>query len=172
MKSFTVPHDTYSISKENLFLDQLLRRIVFSLVENESFNGAIGKNSFNFKHRSVDFVSLYKAGTNTIYLLQLNCNQSAIFEVFCHFTDSGLYFNDSRDDISLETYVGGHTLNAINLTPNMAASCSHFQLVKTGNICLELHFFTPPTETINIIIHAEFENLLQIHRDKYVLTDF
>ena len=33
-------------------------------------------------------------------------------------------------------------------------------------------FSTPPTETMNVIIHADFENLLQIDRGRNVLTDF
>ena len=77
MKSFTVPCGTYSISKENLFLGQLPRRIVFGLVENESFNGAIGKNPFSFKHCSVNFVSLYRDGEQIpSNPLQLNYNQN------------------------------------------------------------------------------------------------
>ena len=44
VKRFTVPHGIYSISKENPFLGQLPWRTVFNLVENKSFNGAIGKN--------------------------------------------------------------------------------------------------------------------------------
>ena len=173
MKSFTVPHGTYSISKENLFLGQLMQWIVFGLVENESFNGAIGKNPFNFKHCSVNFVSLHKDGEQILSNpLQLNYNQNRYIGSFLSlFTDSSLYFNDSRNGISHENYVGGHTLYAIDLTPDMAASCSHFQSVKIRNICLELHFSTP-TETMSVIIHAEFENLLEIDGDKNVMTDF
>ena len=84
VKSFTVPRGTYSISKENLFLGQLPWRIVFGLVENEAFNGAIGKNPFNFKHCSVNFVSLYRDGeqipTNP---LQLNYSQNRYIQSFC-----------------------------------------------------------------------------------------
>ena len=174
VKGFTVLRGTYSISKENLFLGQLPQWIVFILVENESFNGAIGKNPFNFKHCSVNFVSLCRDGEQILSNpLQLNYNQNRYIRSFLSlFTDSSLYFNDFGNGISHVSYATGHTLNAINLTPNMAASCSHFQLVKTGNIRLELHFSTPPTETMNVIIHAKFDNLLQIDRDRNVLLDF
>ena len=72
----------------------------------------------------------------------------------------------------MDMYIGGSTLYAFDLTPDMAASWSHIELVKNRNICLELHFATPITETINVIIYVEFENLLQIDRDVNVLTDF
>ena len=174
VKSFTVPRGTYSISKENLFLGQLPRRIVFGLVENEAFNGAIGKNPFNFKHCSVNFVSLYRDGEQIpANPLQLNYSQNRYIRSFLSlFTDSGLYYNDSGNGISRDSFPLGHSLYAIDLTPDLSASCSHFQLVKTGNIRLELHFSTPPAETMNVIIHAEFDNLLQIDRDRNVLTDY
>ena len=174
VKSFTVPRGTYSISKENLFLGQLPRRIVFSLVENESFNGDIKKNPFNLKHCSVNFVSLYRDGEQILSNpLQLNYSQNCYIRSFLSlFTDSGLYFNDFGNGISRDLYPAGHTLYAIDLTLDMSTSCSHYQLVKTGNICLELHFSTPPTETMNVIIHAEFDNLLQIDRDRNILVDY
>ena len=154
MKSFSVPRGTYSISKENLFLGQLLQQIVFGLVENESFNGAIGKNPFNFKHSSVNFISLYRHEEQIpSNPLQLNYFQNRHTRSFLSlFTDSSLYFNDSGNSVSRETYIGGNTLYVMDLMPDMAASCSHFQLVKAANIRLELHFFTPPTETMNVII--------------------
>ena len=174
VKRFRVPRGTYSISKENLFLGQLLRRIVFGLVENEAFNGAIGKNPFNFKHCSVNFVSLYRDREQIpSNPLQLNYSQNRYIRSFLSFfTDTGLYFNDSGNGISRDSYPAGHSLYAIDLMPDMSTSCSHFQLVKTGNIRLELHFSTPPTETMNVVIHAEFDNLLQIDRDRNTLIDY
>ena len=85
VKSFTVRRGTYSISKENLFLGQLPWRIVFGLVENEAFNRAIGKNSFNFKHCSVNFVFLYRDGEQIpSNPLQLNYSQNRYIRSFCH----------------------------------------------------------------------------------------
>ena len=173
VKSCTVPCGTYLISKENLFLGQLPRQIVFGLVENESFNGAIEKNPFNFKHCSVNFVFLYRDGEQIpSNPLQLNYSQNRYIQSFLSlFTDSGLYLNDFGNGISRNSYPAGHSLYAIDLTPDMSASCYHFQLAKTGNIGLELHFSTP-TETTNVVVHAEFDNLLQIDRDRNTLIDY
>ena len=90
VKSFTVPCGVYSISKENLFLGQLPQQTVFGWVESESFNGAIGKNSFNFKHCSVNFVSLCRDGDQTpSNPLQLNYNRIRYIQSFLlHFTGS------------------------------------------------------------------------------------
>ena len=144
------------------------------MVENEAFNGAIGKNPFNFKHCSINFVSLYRDGEQiSSNPLQLNYRQNRYIRSFLSlFTDSGLYYNDSGNEISRDSYPAGHSLYAIDLTLDMSDSCFHFQLVKTGNTRLELHFATPLTETMNVIIHAEFDNLLQIDRDRNVLADY
>ena len=142
------------------------------MVESEAFNGAIEKNPFNFKHCLVNFVSLYRDGEQIpANPLQLNYSQNRYIRSFLSlFTDSGFYYNDSGNGIS-NSYPTGHSLCAIDLTLDMSASCSHFQLVKTGNILLELHFSTP-TETMNVVVHAEFDNLLQIDRDRNTLIDY
>ena len=145
------------------------------MVESEAFNRAIGKNPFNFKHCSVNFVSLYRDGEQIpSNPLQLNYSQNCYIQNFLSlFTDSGFYYNDSGNGISRDLYPTGHSLCAIDFTLDMSASCSHFQLVKTGSILLELHFSTPPTETMNVIVYAaEFDNLLQIDRDRNTLIDY
>ena len=86
MKSFTVSQGVYSISKENLFRGQLPRQIVFNLVKNEFFNRTIGKNSFNFKHSSGNFVFLYRDEEQIPFNpLQLNYSQNGCIQSYCHF---------------------------------------------------------------------------------------
>ena len=65
--------------------------------------------------------------------------------------------------MSCETYIGGNTLYVFDLMPDLGGSCHHFELVKNGNICVALHFNSPPTETSNVIIYTPYKNLLQIN---------
>ena len=58
VKSFTVSMESRSITKENLFLGQLPTRIVVDIVDNNPYNGAIQKSPFNFKHNSINFITI------------------------------------------------------------------------------------------------------------------
>jgi hypothetical protein len=44
-----------------------------------------------------------------------------------------------------------------------------FQLIKQGNLRVEIHFAEALTATINVVIHAEFDNVIEIDRNKQVL---
>ena len=48
----------------------------------------------------------------------------------------------------------------------------HFQLVKQGNLRLELHFKTPLPETINVIVYAEFDNVIEVDKARNVAFDY
>ena len=42
-----------------------------------------------------------------------------------------------------------------------------FQLIKQGNLRVEIHF-----ATINVIMYAEFDNVIEIDRNRQVLFDY
>jgi hypothetical protein len=61
-KTFTVPAGNLDATHEKLFSGQLPTRIVIGCVDNEGFNGAVGRNPFNFKHFSLNEIALYLDG--------------------------------------------------------------------------------------------------------------
>ena len=60
----------------------------------------------------------------------------------------------------------GFKLFAFDLSADLDDG-GHFQLVKQGNLRLELHFKTALPETINVIVYAEFDNVIEV-RQKYL----
>ena len=46
-----------------------------------------------------------------------------------------------------------------------------FQLIKQGNLRVEIHFAEALTATINVIIYAGFDNVIEIDRNRQVLFD-
>ena len=61
---------------------------------------------------------------------------------------------------------------AFDLTADLGAASGHWELVKHGSICLQIHFSQALMATINAVIYGEFNNLLQIHRSKNVIFDY
>jgi hypothetical protein len=46
-----------------------------------------------------------------------------------------------------------------------------FQLIKQGNLRVEIHF-AEITATINVVMYAEFDNVIEIDRNRQVLFDY
>ena len=59
VKSFTIPQGNLTAIKENLFLGQLPEKVVIGFVNNDAYNGVIGKKPFNFKHNNISFIASY-----------------------------------------------------------------------------------------------------------------
>jgi hypothetical protein len=51
-------------------------------------------------------------------------------------------------------------------------SKSPFQLIKQGNLRVEIHFAEALTATINVIMYAKFDNVIEIDRNRQVLFDY
>ena len=68
-----------------------------------------------------------------------------------------IMYQNEGNDISREDFAKGYALYALDLS-----SGGHFNLVKHGNLRLVMHFASPLRETANVIIYAEFNNMLEI----------
>ena len=83
----------------------------------------------------------------------------------------GKFGQDEGNAVPLEDYPRGYTLLCFDLTPDLEDD-GHFNPIKEGNIRLELQFATGLPTTINVIVLAEFENVIQINQDRKVLKNF
>ena len=68
------------------------------------------------------------------------------------------------NDITRRDYSHGYTLFAYDLTPDVSDQ-TDFNLIKEGNIRLELCFGTALPTTVNVTLYAEFENMIEIDRN-------
>lgn len=172
-KVFSIPKNNMSANQENLFLGQLPNRVVIGLVENTAFSGAVDKSPFNFKHFDVDFLALYVDGVQVPSKpLQPDFEGENHMRSYASlFNGTGLMSRDQGNDISRDEYAKGYTLFAFDLTPDLS-DAGHFQLVKHGNLRLELHFKTQLPVTVNAIVYAEFDNIIEIDKARNVLFDY
>ena len=73
--------------------------------------------------------------------------------------------------ITLDTFKNGHTLYAFDLTADQAEG-AHVDPIKYGSVRMEAHFDTQLPNPINVIVYAEYDNLLQVDKARNILTDF
>ena len=173
-KVFSVASGTMSVNQENLFLGQLPKRLVVGCVDNKAFNGDYSRNPFHFKHNQLAFLALYVDGQQTpAKPLQPNFENRIYARAFADlFISTGQFNQDEGNGLSFDDYGRGFTLYSFDLTPDLAESGSDFNLVKQGNVRLEMWFTAALTETINVVVYAEFENMIQIDRSRNVLFDY
>jgi len=68
-------------------------------------------------------------------------------------------------------YPGGYTLYAFDLIPDLAEH-DHFNLSREGSLRMDIKFANTLVATINVIAYAEFENVIEIDRNRNVLFDY
>ena len=78
--------------------------------------------------------------------------------------DEGLY-------ITREDYGNGYALYAFDLTADLGED-DHFSLVRQGSVRLTLKFRVALQATVTVVAYAEFENVIEIDRDRNVVFDF
>jgi len=173
-KSFTIPVGFRDVSHEKLFSGQLPKRLVVGLVNNEAFNGAFARNPFNFEHFNLSEISIYSDGQQQYGIKPLTMNFEDHQYVRAYqtlFTGTGKAFRDEGNAIRRLDFEGGYALYAFDLTPDLAED-DHFNLAKQGSVRLVLKFAQPLADTVTVVAYAEFENVIEIDRNRNVIYDF
>ena len=139
-------------------MGQLPKRLVIGCVDSDALNGTITKNPFHFKHK-INFVALNVDG-----------RQIPAKPLQPNFENAG-YIRSCMGLYTREEYAKGNTLFGFDLTPDMS-EVGAFQLIKQGNLRVEIHFAEALAGTINVVLHAEFDNVIEINRNRQVLFDY
>ncbi|XP_070571283.1 uncharacterized protein F54H12.2-like [Ptychodera flava] len=121
----------------------LPKRVVLGLVDNDAFNGSYKKNPFNFKHYGMTSLVLNVSGKQVPSKpLKLDFTkaggQSFIMAYYSLFTGTNKIGRDEGININRYEYDNGYTLFAFDLTPDLSADGGHLNLVKEGNLGIEL----------------------------------
>jgi len=173
-KSFAIPQNYLDASHEKLYSGQLPSRIVIGLVDNRAFNGNRERNPFNFQHFNLSEISLYLDGQQQHALKPIQPNFANGLYIRAYntlFAGTGKLTHDEGLFISREDYAGGYALYAFDLTADLGDD-DNFNLVRQGSVRLALKFTAALEATVTVIAYGEFENLIEIDRDRNVLFDF
>ncbi|XP_062841285.1 uncharacterized protein F54H12.2-like [Trichomycterus rosablanca] len=173
VKIFSIPVGTRVSNHENLFLGTLPKSIILCMVENQAFTGAYNRNPFAFKHYDLEFLAVYLDGQQFPSKPHQPDFQSgsAVREFFQLALASGRHLKNQALSINRQEFLQGYTLYAFNLTPDEECG-QHVSLVKSGNIRLEARFRQPLPHTVNLIVYAVFDSIIEVSNRRQVLVDF
>ena len=156
-----------------MYLGPLPKTLIFGMVDNDAFSRAYNKNPFNFKHYDTEFIALYVDGTQyPAKPFQPNFQSgNVVREYYSLILASRKQLKDQGLAINRQEYVQGYTLFAFNLSPDDDCG-QHLSLIKSGNMRLELRFRNPLPRTVNLIVYASFDSILEINNRRNVLIDY
>jgi hypothetical protein len=86
-------------------------------------------------------------------------------------TGTGKFGKDEGIFIDREEYADGYTLYAFDLTSDLGED-DHFNLSRQGSARLVLKFAAALPATVTVVAYAEFENIIEIDRNRNVIFDF
>jgi hypothetical protein len=171
----SVPPNQQTISRDNLFMSRLPKKLIMGMVENDAFNGKKSESPFNFKHFGLKQIEVQVDGENVCGTpMQLDFSAQKYMRAYDgmfhalnkSYTDSGL-------DISYTDFKNGYALFCFDLTADGCGNTSnHFELAKQGNLRFKMTFEKPLTKTINVVLYGEFESILEINNAREVLLDY
>ena len=75
-------------------------------------------------------------------------------------------------NIDIEDYSNGYCLWRFDFTPDQGADQGHLHPMKSVNLRIELQFTKSLPTTVNVIVYAEFDNLIEINGLREVVTDY
>ena len=161
------------MNQEHIFQRQLPVRVIVECVDHDAFNGLYSKNPFNFKNYKITKLALQvDAQDQPVKPIMCNFEDGVIAKAYLSmFTGTRKAFKDEDIDVSREDYVGGYTLFSFDLTPDLGV-LDHYSLLRSGTVRLKITVAEALAQAINVIVYAEFQNVLKIDRIRNVFFDF
>ena len=110
------------------------------------------KNPFNFKHFDLTQLRVYLDGQqHSLIPIEPNFNTNNYITAYSNlFAGTGKLMKDEGTDIKREDFPGGYALYVFDLTADLAEE-GHFNLMKHGNVRLDLKFGAALPNTITLL---------------------
>jgi len=170
-KTLTIPANFMDVNHEKLFSGQIPTLIVIGLVRNDAFNGTTTRNPFNFQNFNLSEFSVYSDGQQQhgIKPRTMHFERSLFARGFnALFSETGKLFRDEGNALDRNSFSDGFALYAFDSTPDLAED-DHFNLTKQGSVRLVLKFADSLTEPVTVIAYADFQNVIEIDRNRNMI---
>ena len=173
MKPISVSKGSTEFFKENLCTGAIPSRILFGMIESEAYNGSNKKNPFNFQHFNLSTVQFQLDGNDIPYKpFKLKFKDNNINEAyFSHFLGVNKNISDIGSSIDINDFQKGYAIFAYDLTADLCND-DHFNLIKTGSLRMQLNFEEELTTNIIVIVYLEYQNLIEINKNRQVIFDY
>lgn len=175
VNNYTISKNVLDFTSPSLSAGILPLRVVVGLVDSSAFNGNYKLNPYNFQNFNLREVSLFLEGNSVPYNnkgfeLDFKNNKyvRAYYSLF-EGIDRPVFVNGN--DILRTDYPIGYTLYAFDISPDLCSS-DHFNLLKKGNLTINLVFAENLPSPVTLIVYMEFDNMIEITNTRQIIKDY
>ena len=171
-KVFTVARGQQGQHIDNAFLGEIPKGIAICMMDNDSYNGNYKKNPFNFQYYNLAQRGIPINGEEVKFQpLKLNFDDKLFVTAYSTlFSGTGKPHGNSGSIIMREDYSDGYTIIVADLTPFEIGD--NFDLKEEGTLSIDLVFKSPLAATINLLVDAEYDNVIEIDSNRKVVKDW
>jgi hypothetical protein len=176
LRTFGMPTGIKSFEEDNVFNGQLPRRIIVGMVTDKAMAGHYSESAFFFSDFDISYMALSVNGKQVPHApLQMDTTTGTGYTATRGFISLyagiGKLFKDEGVDINVTDWnSNGKTLFAFDLTPHQTTDC--FTQRRRGNLRISIRFDVALVQPVNMIVYAEFENLIHIDANRNIVMDF
>ena len=170
MKTFAVPAGSVELKQHNLFFgNNLPNRIYLAFVEQEAFNGSIGKNPFYFEMANMREASLV---VNSLpepsppYRFIPGEQEKELYFALLENTGTTAFENDGIN-VSFEEFLNGYFVLAFDRSP-LHDNGLYNHLPGSGQITINVKCSSPITKNYMVICYASYDQKLVFIEDKVI----
>ena len=143
---------------------------------NTAFNGTYDRNPFNFEYFNLTLMqmSVYSDGQQQYGIKPLTtdfANELYVRPYNTMFSGTGKIYRDEDIAIDRNDYANGYALYTFDLTADQGDE-ENFNLMRQGSVRLVLKFSQALATTVTVVVYAEFENVIEIDRNRNIIYDF
>jgi len=171
VKTFNIPHQSMHITEE-LLRSTLPKRIILGLVSTRSYNGSYNTNPYHFRSANVSYVDMYVGGQRlTAKPLTPDFGNDNFCKEYANlFFGMGTMNTNETFDIKRDDFGGGYALYCYNLHPELNPA-NYVDMVQQGSLRVEMKFSQPLAEPYTCILYYEFDQVIEVTRDKTIIYD-
>ena len=166
-----IPRGVLNHTETDLFNGLIPQCIIFGMVRNDAYNGNLGRNPFNFQLFDLNAVRLTVNGEELPYSGIDLIGGKKIDGYNTLFSGSGDMNWCYGKAIEREEWEQGYGLFRLDTTPARKGHPDHLIPNRSGNVNLHLKLGIETPAVLNSIVYAEFQNQLEIDRNRRVVYD-
>ncbi|OOZ35807.1 hypothetical protein, partial [Solemya elarraichensis gill symbiont] len=169
IKMNSIPAGSGSFVWQNVYSNNLPQKVFFVFVDQSAVNGNYSKNPFNFQHIA-DGMALYVNGESVParpMQMDLSANKNFVTPYVNLMETCDRWNKDEGFAITRLMFDSGYAIYGFDLAPSDYGG-DYINLIRHGNLRLEVKFATTTTVTYNCLAYAEFPALLEIDRTRDV----
>ncbi len=157
-----------------LFTGQIPRRLVVGFVNMRSYYGNYQTSPFRFNNHTVTKIKVMAGGqVFPREPIEMDFTNNRFMRGYVNlFEGLGQGREDTGNHITLNDFKHSHCLFVFDLTPD-EQDAGHWELIKEGSVSVDVEFGVDvPEPGIEMIVYAEFDNLVMIDHNRNVYFDY